>query len=49
VNWLLWGAGPMMLLAALGIGATAIRKRGLATQEGLSDDEEARLKEILRD
>ena len=49
VNWLLWGAGPLMLLAALGIGATAIRKRGLATQEGLSDDEEARLKEILRD
>ena len=49
VNWLLWGAGPLMLLAALGIGATAIRKRGLATQEGLSDDEEARLKKILRD
>lgn len=49
VNWLLWGAGPLMLLAALGIGATAIRKRGLATQEGLSDDEQARLTEILRD
>lgn len=49
VNWLLWGAGPLMLLAALGIGATAIRKRGLATQEELSDDEEARLKEVLRD
>ena len=49
VNWLLWGAGPLMLLAALGIGATAIRKRGFATQEGLSDDEEARLKKILRD
>ena len=49
VNWLLWGAGPLMLLVALGIGATAIRKRGLATQEGRSDDEEARLKEILRD
>lgn len=49
VNWLLWGAGPLMLLAAIAIGATAIRKRGAGTQETLSDDEQARLKEILRD
>lgn len=49
VNWLLWGAGPLMFLAALGIAGTAIRKRGQATQEVLSDDEQARLKEILHD
>lgn len=49
VNWLLWGAGPLMLLAAIAIGATAIRKRGAGVQETLSDDEQARLKEILRD
>lgn len=49
VNWLLWGAGPLMFLAAVGIAGTAIRKRGQATQEGLSDDEQSRLKEILHD
>ncbi|QOL79857.1 cytochrome c-type biogenesis protein [Pseudooceanicola spongiae] len=50
-NWLLWGAGPGMLLIGLGIGALFIRRRGRAGGEasGLTAEEEARLKEILRD
>lgn len=46
-NWILWGAGPAMLLLALGIGATYLRRRATATEEGLNDDEERRLQEIL--
>lgn len=46
-NWILWGAGPVMLLLGLGIGASYLRRRSRATEEDLSDEEERRLKEIL--
>ena len=48
-NWLLWGAGPLMLVLGLGIGVVFIRRRGRAAEtERLSEEEEARLQEILR-
>ena len=48
-NLILWLAGPAMLLAALGIGITAIRRRAdAAAPDDLSAEEEARLKDILR-
>ncbi|KAJ54512.1 cytochrome C biogenesis protein CcdA [Actibacterium mucosum KCTC 23349] len=49
-NLLLWIAGPAMFLIALGVGGAFVlgRKRAAANApEGLSDAEEARLKEIL--
>lgn len=49
-NWLLWAAGPLMLLLAAGIGYGYLRgrARGDAEQDrGLSDDERARLRKIL--
>lgn len=49
-NWLLWAAGPLMLLLAGAIGAGYIRKRSRATapqDEGLSAQEAAALKDIL--
>lgn len=49
VNWLLWAAGPLMLiLAGLG-GAVYLRGRSRATPatDGLSDDEERRLRDLL--
>ncbi|MEO0391411.1 MAG: cytochrome c-type biogenesis protein [Pseudomonadota bacterium] len=47
-NWLLYAAGPLMLLLALGIGYGFVRTRSTARpEEGLSDVEEARLREIL--
>lgn len=52
-NLVLWLAGPAMLLLGLGIGAAYIRRRGRqkegAEAEGLSAEEQARLKEILGD
>lgn len=50
-NWVLWGAGPGMLLIGLGIGAVFIRRRSRSNGEslGLTAEEDARLKEILRD
>ena len=49
-NMALYLAGPMMLLFALGIGAFYIRGRRRPTTAvaELSDDEEARLEEILK-
>lgn len=47
-NLMLWLAGPTLLLAGLGIAAVTLRRR-LPTAPPLSDDEEARLKEILRE
>jgi hypothetical protein len=43
-------AGPLMFLGALGFGAVYLRRRSetLAT-DGLSDEEQARLREILED
>jgi len=49
-NWLLWAAGPGMLLLALITAAMYLRGRSRAPQlkeAGLSDAEEARLKELL--
>ena len=46
-NWLLWAAGPAMLVAGLGIGAVFIRHRTRATETGLSAEEEDRLRQIL--
>lgn len=50
-NIVLWIAGPVLLLLALGIGVSYIRGRRIAPQaapEALSEDEQARLKEILK-
>lgn len=51
-NWLLWAAGPMMLLLAGGIGIGYLRKRATATgtQEAeLSPQEQERLRRILEE
>lgn len=49
-NWLLWGAGPLMLILAGGLGLAYLRGRARATPGGeapLSDQERARLDDIL--
>lgn len=50
-NWLLWAAGPLMLLMALVMSFFYLRKRSVEpptqTVEGLSAEEQARLQEIL--
>lgn len=49
-NWLLWAAGPILFLLALLIAVTYLRRRSAAapaTEAGLSDAEEQRLKELL--
>ncbi|SFD43493.1 cytochrome c-type biogenesis protein [Roseivivax sediminis] len=50
-NWLLWAAGPLMLLVAGGVGAVYLRgrARGEDGAAALSAEEEARLRELLRD
>jgi cytochrome c-type biogenesis protein CcmH len=48
VNLILWISAPLMLIAALGIAGVALRRRG-APEKPLSPEEEARLREILRD
>jgi cytochrome c-type biogenesis protein CcmH len=51
-TWLLWAAGPAMLLLALFIGASYVRNRetaGAPQEEALSTEEAARLKEILKE
>ena len=50
-NWLLWGAGPLMLLLAGGMGLAYLRGRSRATataEAPLSAEEKARLDDILR-
>ena len=50
-NWLLWAAGPLMLLFAGGVGLAYLRGRSAAQGGGdvpLSADEQSRLDEILR-
>lgn len=49
VNILLWIAGPVMLMAGVGIAFATFRRRGQAAAEGLSAEEEARLREILKE
>lgn len=49
-NWLLWGAGPLMLLLAGGIGVMYVRGRSLAKapqDDTLSSEEAQRLRDIL--
>lgn len=49
-NWLLWAAGPLMLLVAGGVGIAYLRGRSRntsAAEAALSEDEQARLKKIL--
>lgn len=51
-NWLLWAAGPLMLLVGVGLGVGYIRKRASISSPqdaALSDAEAARLREILDD
>ncbi|MBD3678379.1 MAG: cytochrome c-type biogenesis protein CcmH [Rhodobacteraceae bacterium] len=49
-NILLWIAGPLMLITALGLGAVYLRRRSTgAAPEALSDEEESRLRELLKD
>lgn len=51
-NWLLWAAGPLMLLAALVIALFYIRGRSRApktAEAGLSAEEQDRLRKILED
>lgn len=50
-NLILWIAGPAMLVAGLGIALVYLRRRAAAETGGdaLSDDERARLDEIMRD
>lgn len=48
-NILLWIAGPAMLLAGAGIAFATFRRRTAAAPEGLSEEEKARLAEILKE
>ena len=51
-NWLLWAAGPAMLLLACAVGFGFLRNRTSQTAESetaLDADEQARLQEILKD
>ncbi|MCE8536121.1 cytochrome c-type biogenesis protein CcmH [Ruegeria pomeroyi] len=51
-NWLLWLAGPLMLLAAAGMGWGFVRGRAAATpatEAALSADEQERLRRILEE
>lgn len=51
-NWLLWAAGPVMLLIAMIVGYVYLRGRGTAAapqEEELSAEEAARLREILKE
>ena len=47
-NWILWAAGPAMLLLSLGVAGAYLRGRSKPdATAGLSTEEEDRLKEIL--
>ncbi|MDB5658264.1 MAG: cytochrome c-type biosis protein CcmH [Cypionkella sp.] len=47
-SWLLWLAGPLMLLAGVGIAVATTRKRAVAAEaEGLSDADKTRLAQLL--
>ena len=47
-NLILWLAGPAMLLMGLGLGWSVVRKRGAAPEEALSEEEKARLNDLLK-
>ncbi len=49
-NWILWAAGPLMLLLAGGVGIAYVRARSSAAapqDAGLSPEEAARLKDLM--
>lgn len=51
-NWLLWLAGPLMLLAAAGMGWGFVRGRATAapaTETALNPEEQERLRRILEE
>lgn len=48
-NLILWLAGPVMLLAGGAIAFAALRRRGGPPEEALTDEEEARLRDLLKD
>jgi cytochrome c-type biogenesis protein CcmH len=51
-NMVLWSAGPVMLLIALGLGFTYVRRRSQASVpnfRALSTEEKRRLDEILKE
>lgn len=51
-NWLLWAAGPLMLLLAAGVSIPYVRRRAkapLQNADGLSAAEQARLKELMEE
>lgn len=51
-NWLLWGAGPAMLLVAVIIGFGFVRARASAPggmESALNEDEKERLAQILKE
>lgn len=47
-NWLLWAAAPVMFFGALAIAWGVIRRRPFASAEKLTESEQARLNEILK-
>jgi cytochrome c-type biogenesis protein CcmH len=47
-NWLLWLAGPLMLLGGAGIAMATLRRKAVP-EVPLTQDEAARLREILKD
>ena len=51
-NWLLWAAGPLMLLMAVAMAWAYLRGRSRAArpqESALTEDEKARLRHILED
>jgi len=50
-NWILWAAGPLMLLLGAGLGAGYLRGRApqAAKETALTTEEQARLDQIMKD
>ena len=48
LNLILWGAAPAMLILALGIGWTVVRRKPQTAPATLTPDEQAELDKILR-
>jgi cytochrome c-type biogenesis protein CcmH len=48
-NLVLWLAGPALLLAGIGVAMAAARRRRTMPEASLSTDEEARVREILKE
>lgn len=48
-NLILWLAGPALLLAGVGVAVVAARRRRVAPEAALSAEEEARVREILKE